>query len=79
MTLTIAGNTIHFDWRFLRVHMPLVVNRFHYRMLDMSSVALFADTMGLPRPPKGEAHRVTADINESLSYFNFYREKLKVA
>lgn len=76
--LTIAGNTIHFDWRFLRRHMPEIIEKLHYRQLDMSSVALFADTMGLPRPPKGEAHRVVADINESLAYFRFYREHLKI-
>lgn len=76
--LTIAGNTIHFDARFLRKHLPKILDSLHCRQLDMSSVALFADTMGLPRPQKAEAHRVVADINESLAYFRFYRERLQV-
>lgn len=76
--LTIAGNTIYFDARFLRKHLPRILDSLHYRQLDMSSVALFADTMGLPRPQKAEAHRVVADINESLAYFRFYRDRLQV-
>lgn len=69
----LAGNSIHFDWRFLRHHMPGVVARLHYRMLDVSAVALFAEGLGIPRPEKVVAHRAADDVRASLEMFHHYR------
>jgi len=36
----LAGNTIHADWWMARRHLPLFINRLHYRNLDVSSLKL---------------------------------------
>ncbi len=64
---TLAGSCIHFDHEFLKVHMPELAARFHYRYFDVSSVALFARSQGMPRLPKAEAHRAREDVLESIA------------
>ncbi len=63
---TLAGSCIHFDHEFLKVHMPKLAARFHYRHFDVSSVALFARSQGMPCLPKSEAHRAREDVLESV-------------
>lgn len=72
-TLYLAGNSVWFDYQFLCDRMPRLARRLHHRFLDMSAVALFGNTLGLPRPEKKEAHRAAADILESLEYFKHYK------
>lgn len=74
-TLTLAGNSIHFDRAFLKTQMPRVSEMFHYRMLDVSSLHLAADALGRPRAPKPDkiAHRAMEDVLDSIRQFEFYR------
>jgi len=65
---TLAGSTIHFDHAFLRVHMPRLAARFSHRHYDVSAVKLFCRSLGMPKPPKAEAHRATADVLESVEH-----------
>ena len=79
---TLAGNSIHFDRSFLKVHMPYVERMFHYRMLDVSSLHIAAEALGLLRAPKPEkiAHRAMDDVLDSIRQFEHYRryaEKLE--
>lgn len=63
---TLAGSCVGFDLGFIKVHMPRLAEFLHYRVFDVSSVLLFARSLGMPRPPKVEAHRAMADVRESI-------------
>jgi oligoribonuclease len=65
---TLAGSTAHFDLGFLRVHMPRLAAELSHRIYDVSSVKLFCRSLGMPKPPKAEAHRAMADILESIDH-----------
>jgi oligoribonuclease len=62
----LAGSSIHFDRSFLAKSFPLFNNRLSYRNYDVRSVALFCQSLGMPKPKKAEAHRAEADIRESI-------------
>jgi oligoribonuclease len=64
---TLAGSCVSFDHEFIKVHMPRLARFLHYRVMDVSSITLFARAFGMPRPPKVEAHRAMADIHESIA------------
>lgn len=64
---TLAGSCVGFDLGFIKVHMPRLAEFLHYRVYDVSSVLLFARSLGMPRPPKVEAHRAMADVLESIA------------
>jgi len=59
---------VHFDHGFLRVHMPKLAARFSHRHYDVSAVKLFCQSLGMPKPPKAEAHRAAADVRESIEH-----------
>ncbi len=65
---TLAGSTVHFDLNFLRVHMPTLAARLHYRVFDVSSIKLLARALGAPKWPKAEAHRAREDVFESIDH-----------
>lgn len=64
----LAGSTIGFDLSFLRVHMPRLAERLHYRLYDVTSVKLFCQSLGMPKFPKAEAHRAMPDVLESIAH-----------
>jgi oligoribonuclease len=65
-TLHLAGNSVHFDRRFLKRYFPAVETLLHHRHLDVSSVRMLAEAAGHP-PLNGEKpHRAMADVRESL-------------
>ena len=74
---TLAGSTVHFDHGFLRVHMPRLAARFSHRHYDVSAVKLFCRSLGMPKPPKAEAHRATADVLESIAHARLCAEWLR--
>lgn len=64
---TLGGASVHFDLRFIRVHMPRLVKRLSHRVYDTSSVKLFCRSIGMPRPPKGpEPHRAAEDVYAAI-------------
>ena len=65
--LVLAGNSVHFDRSFLKVHASQVMEYLHYRNLDITSVlAIFQGTPHeIPRA-EAVAHRAMADIEWSL-------------
>ena len=63
---TLAGSCVSFDLAFINKWMPDLAKYLHYRVLDVSSVMLFARSLGMPRLPKAEAHRAMADVRESI-------------
>jgi oligoribonuclease len=72
--LTLTGSTVHFDLAFLKRHMPELAARFHYRILDVSSVKRFCSDLGMPKLPKVEAHRALPDCLESLDHLERCRD-----
>jgi oligoribonuclease (3'-5' exoribonuclease) len=65
---TLAGSTVHFDLGFLRVHAPRFAARLSHRCYDVSAVKLFCESLGMPRIPKGNAHRAVDDVMESARH-----------
>ncbi len=66
---TLAGNSVHFDLGFLRVHMPTLAACLHYRVFDVSAQILFCRSLGMERLPRALAHRADMDIKESIELY----------
>jgi oligoribonuclease len=64
----LAGATVSFDHSFLKVYMPRLAARLSHRHYDVSSVKLFCRSLGMPKIPKGEAHRARADVEEAVAH-----------
>ena len=73
-------NFLEQDRRFLDVQMNDLENRFHYRVVDVSSIKELANRWypDIDRniPSKAENHRALEDIIESIEELKYYREKL---
>lgn len=75
----LCGNTVWQDRRFLIKYMPRLERYLHYRVIDVSSVK---ELVGRWYPKKEKricgkknAHRVEADIRESIDELTYYREE----
>lgn len=73
-TLTLAGNSVHFDLAFLRTHMPRLAAMFSHRLLDVSVLRMFEDRWG-----SGEIaventleHDALADVRSSIEQLRRY-------
>lgn len=72
--VTLAGSSVHFDLRFIRRWMPRLARRLSHRILDVSSIKLENEGLGMPRIQKGNAHRAKDDIEESVAHLKMCRE-----
>ncbi len=75
----LAGNSIGYDRRFIDRYMPALGGYLHYRMLDVTSLKLVAQTWRREAEyskPKDGAHDALFDIRESISEMKHYRSKL---
>ena len=78
-SVTLCGNSIWVDRRFLHKEMPTLEGYLHYRMIDVSSFkevveSWYPETL---RPPtKKQSHLAMDDIKESLEELRWYREKI---
>ncbi len=76
----LAGNSIWSDRKFLDAYMPQVTAHLHHRMIDVSTIKELARRW-YPRvyvcaPKKCGGHRALADIRESITELQYYREAL---
>jgi oligoribonuclease len=80
IAVTIAGATIHFDKSFLRVHMPTLHGRLHYRTFDVSTLKAAA-SMWIAKMPKSldERHRAMSDTKAALELARKFRQAFAVA
>lgn len=73
--LPMAGNSVHYDRSFLAEHMPNLLNWWHYRNLDISSMREACRILNYPlfqrMPQHVKAHRPQADIDESVKLWNW--------
>ena len=74
--ILLAGNSIHFDRSFIRVHMPRLDKRLHYRMVDVSSFAIVIENTFGSRMKKVNAHRAMPDVLESIQELKEYLDFL---
>jgi oligoribonuclease len=76
----LCGNSIGTDRRFLDAQMNSLERRFHYRVVDVSSIKELAmrwnPEIDAKITPKMETHRALDDIIESIEELKFYRENL---
>lgn len=74
-----AGNSVHFDKKFLeRFNPKFFDDKFHYRLLDISSISRFMTDLGFEKPPVDQpTHRAMDDIKRSLKIYKHWRKSLQ--
>lgn len=73
-----CGNSIYQDRRFLAEHMPRLLNHFHYRNLDVTTLKILANLWAKDIAPyqKQNTHLAMDDIVESVGELRYLRHKL---
>lgn len=76
----LCGNTVSFDMGFVRKYFPKTAQLLHHRMLDVSAVMLFLQSIGVDpekvAPKKQRAHTAKEDLVETLSEYAYYKSFL---
>lgn len=74
----LAGNSVHIDKEFLRIHMPKLAAYVHYRIIDVTTIKELALRWYPNLPPfhKEETHRAHDDILESIDELKYYKDKV---
>lgn len=75
-TLFLAGNSIHTDRGFIKEYMTGFESMLHYRMVDVTSVAMVCESMGITQYTKESSHRALDDIRMSIEELRYYVKKL---
>lgn len=80
--LPVCGSSVGFDKTFLRKWMPNLLDAFHYRVIDNSTLKelcrRYNPGVYSKIPSKTEQHRVRPDLDETISEFKFYRDEFLV-
>lgn len=75
--LYLAGNSVHFDKKFIDKHMPVLSSRLSHRIIDVSTVAILCKNLAPEiyefRPTKMHCHTAMQDILESMNEYRYYR------
>nr|XP_058940757.1 oligoribonuclease, mitochondrial-like [Pocillopora verrucosa] len=76
----LAGNSVHWDKKFLDKYMPKFMNHLHYRIVDVSTVKELCrrwyPEIYQQVPKKKQTHRALDDIKESIIELQFYKQKI---
>jgi oligoribonuclease len=74
--LYVAGNSVHFDKRFIDKHMPMLSKRLSHRIVDVTSFALVCKQTSPEvydkRPQKAHNHTALEDVLESIAEYRYY-------
>jgi oligoribonuclease len=74
----VAGNSVHFDKKFIDYHLPILSKKLDYRIIDVSSIALICKNLNEElynqRPIKKYLHTAESDLLESIMEYRFYKE-----
>jgi oligoribonuclease len=75
---TLAGDSVHFDYGFLKIEMPHVAALFSHRLLDVSAFQVAREFVGLPACDiVGAAkHRATDDVMASIAKCRWHMSRL---
>jgi len=72
------GNSIHFDKKFIDLHMPEISEMLHYRLMDVSSWKEWFKTVGFSYKAQFPSnHRALDDIRGSIEEFKYYSGVVK--
>lgn len=71
----LAGNSVHFDRRFIIKYWPKLESMLHYRILDVSSWKVLMMSKFKVRFSKPETHRAMDDIRGSIEEIKYYLNK----
>jgi oligoribonuclease len=78
-TVYIAGNSVHFDKRFIDKYMPMLASRLSYKIVDVTSLGIVCKHIDRAwydkRPEKRYSHTALADIIESTKEYKHYLDK----
>ena len=75
--IILAGNSVHQDKKFIEREMPLLNDRLHYRMLDVSAWKVYFEAVKKKKFTKRESHRALDDIQGSIDELKYYLTFLK--
>lgn len=77
-TIYIAGNSVHFDKKFIDYHLSTLSKKLDYRIIDVSSIALICKNLNQEvynqRPIKRYLHTAESDLLESIMEYRYYKE-----
>lgn len=76
-TIYLAGNSIHQDRKFIEREMPVLNQKLHYRMLDVSAWKIYFENALNKKFTKPETHRALDDIEGSIGELKWYLTFLK--
>lgn len=74
---TLAGNSIHNDRNFIKVGLPSLDLKLHYRMLDVSSFKIVMQAKYGVNFEKPEIHRAFEDTQASIAELQYYLDWFK--
>lgn len=77
-TALFAGNSVHIDREFIRIHMPKLAAFVHYRIIDVTTIKELCLRWCPNVAPfhKEKAHRAHDDILESIDELKYYKDKV---
>lgn len=70
---TLLGNSVHFDLRFAKRLFPEFAKRLSHRVIDVSAIRIFCESLGLAYTKDEPAHRAAADVAYSIKSFERYQ------
>jgi oligoribonuclease (3'-5' exoribonuclease) len=72
--IALLGNSVHFDLRFVKRVFPDFARLLSHRVIDVSAIRLFCQSLGMPKPEGEPAHRAESDVEESLRLLASFRQ-----
>jgi oligoribonuclease len=75
-SIMLAGNSVHFDASFLRVHCPRFARFMSHSVLDVTTLLSACENWGTPIERLSSAHRALGDIRNSLEYARKCRQAM---
>jgi oligoribonuclease len=77
-SLTLAGNSVHFDLSFLKAQLPIAAQWFSHRLLDVSAFRVGREYIGLDKCPlvAASAHRACGDVEASIAQARWYLSRV---
>jgi len=78
--MMLAGNSIHFDRRFINRYLPKFSSILHYRMIDVSGICEALRIFGGIQIPKIDfAHEAMSDANNSINLLQSCMKYVKIS
>ena len=76
--ITLAGNSVHFDLAWARVHLPAFAECLSHRVFDVSTLQRCCDSWAPAAVawPRAEAHRALDDVHESIARARLARKAM---